>query len=130
MQKFNPCGEVRKDHRALALNVDGWTLGRLVVAADDVPALLRGREVDINFVQERDDGEVFVGYAGRARPSRSGKAFTFWIEGHMATVPRRGLEAVVAGKLEKARLSAPAPIIDADEEQRRPIDEGLIRSFA
>ena len=25
---------------------------------------------------------------------------------------------------------APAPILDADREQRRPIDEGLIRSFA
>lgn len=130
MQKFNPCGEVRRDHRALALNVDGWTLGRLVVAAADVSKLLRGAEVEVSFVQERDDGEVFVGYAGRARPSRSGKAITFWIEGHMATVPRRGLEAVVSGKLEKARLTSPAPVIDADAVQAKAIDHDLIRSFA
>jgi hypothetical protein len=129
MQKFNPCGEVRRDHQALALDVNGWTLGRLVVAAGDVSKLLRGAEVEVSFVQERDNGEVFVGYAGRARPSRSGKAITFWIEGHMATVPRRGLEAVVSGKLEKARLSAPAPIIDADRVQREAIDAGLPRSF-
>jgi hypothetical protein len=109
--------------------VNGWTLGRLVVAAGDVSKLLRGAEVEVSFVQERDNGEVFVGYAGRARPSRSGKAITFWIEGHMATVPRRGLEAVVSGKLEKARLSAPAPIIDADRVQREAIDAGLPRSF-
>jgi len=130
MQKFNPCGEVRRDHQALALDVNGWTLGRLVVAAGDVSKLLRGAEVEVSFVQERDNGEVFVGYAGRARPSRSGKAITFWIEGHMATVPRRGLEAVVSGKLEKARLSAPAPVIDADTEQARAIDHDLVRSFA
>jgi hypothetical protein len=129
MQKFNPCGEVRRDHQALALDVNGWTLGRLVVAAGDVSKLLRGAEVEVSFVQERDNGEVFVGYAGRARPSRSGKAITFWIEGHMATVPRRGLEAVVSGKLEKARLSSPTPIIDADRVQREAIDAGLPGSF-
>lgn len=130
MQKFSPVGEVRRDHQALALKVDGWTLGRLVVAAADVSKLLRGAEVEVSFVQERDDGEVFVGYAGRARPSRSGKAITFWIEGHMATVPRRGLEAVVSGKLEKARLTSPGPVIDADAEQAKAIDHDLIRSFA
>jgi len=129
VQKFNPCGEVRKDHRALALDVDGWTLGRLVVGADDVSKLLKGAEVEISFVQERDDGEVFVGYAGRARPSRSGKAFTFWIEGHMVTVPRRGLEAVVAGSRQTARISSPAPVIDADKEQQEAIDHDLQRCF-
>ncbi len=128
-QKFSPCGEVRRDHQALALDVQGWELGRLVVAAADVSKLLRGAEVEVSFVQERDDGEVFVGYAGRARPSRSGKAFTFWLEGHMATVPRRGLEAVVAGRLERVRLTSPAPVIDADRVQREAIDHDLVRSF-
>ena len=127
MQKFNPCGEVRKDHQALALALDGWTLGQLVVGAGDVSKLLRGVEVEVSFVQERDDGEVFVGYAGRARPSRSGKAFTFWIESRMATVPRKALEAVVAGKRKTARISSPAPVIDADTVQA--IDHDLVRSF-
>jgi len=127
-QKFTPCGRIEKDHRALAVALDGWTLGRLVIAAADVPALLQGREVDIHFVQQRGE-EVFIGYAGRARPSRSGKAITFWIESRMATVPRAALEAVVEGKRESARLSSPAPIIDADKEQRKAIDEGLVNTF-
>ena len=127
-QKFTPCGRIEKDHRALAVALDGWTLGRLVIAAADVPALLQGREVDIHFVQQRGE-EVFIGYAGRARPSRSGKAITFWVESRMATVPRAALEAVVAGKRPAARLSSPAPIIDADREQSRRIDEGLINTF-
>ncbi|NLB00637.1 MAG: hypothetical protein GX837_06705 [Methanomicrobiales archaeon] len=129
MQKFNPCGEVRRDHQALALNVDGWTLGRLVVAAGDVSKLLKGAEVEVSFLQQREDGEVFVGYAGRARPSRSGKAFCFYVEGHMATVPRRALEAVVSGSRPAARVSSPAPVIDADQEQAKPIDHDLVRSF-
>lgn len=129
-QKFNPCGRIEKDHSALAVALDGWTLGRLVIAADDVPALLGGREVEIHFVQQRDGSEeVFIGYAGRARPSRSGKAITFWVGAKMATVPRAALEAVVAGKRPAARLSSPAPIIDADKEQSRRIDEGLVNTF-
>lgn len=128
-QKFTPVGEVWKDRQALALNVDGWELGRLVVSARDVPKLLKGAEVDVNFVQKRDDGEVFVGYAGRARPSRSGKAFCFWIESRMATVPPRGLKGVVSGELKAAQLTTPAPIIDADREQAKAIDADLVRAF-
>lgn len=126
MQKFSQVGEVRKDHHALALDVQGWTLGRLVVAAADVPKLLSGHEVEIRFVQARGD-EVFVGRAGRARLSRSGKAVTFWIENRMTTAPRRAVEAVVTGRVRAARLSTIAPIIDADEV--RAIDHDLVRSF-
>jgi hypothetical protein len=36
---------------------------------------------------------------------------------------------VLSGQQIAARLSAPAPIIDADEEQSRRIDEGLITAF-
>lgn len=128
-QKFTPVGTVEKDHRALSLDLDGWTLGRLVIAAGDVQALLAGREVDIHFVQEHPDRDPFIGHAGRARPSRSGNAITVWVEGRMATVPRKALEAVVSGKRESARLSSPTPIIDADQVQRKAIDHDLIRSF-
>ena len=125
-KKFTPCGEVRKDRHALALGLDSWTLGKLVIAAGDVSKLLKGGEVEVSFVQERDD-TVFIGHAGRARPSRSGKAFTFWIDGHMATVPRRALEAVISGSRQAARVSS--PVIDADAVQRRTIDHDLPRCF-
>lgn len=131
MQKFSHVGEVRKDHHALALNVQGWELGRLVVAAGDVPALLNGAEVEVSFIQERDDGEVFVGHAGRARPSRSGRAVTLWIEGQIYTSPIAQVRQVVAGTRQAALVSRPAdsPIIDADQEQRKAIDHDLIWSF-
>ncbi len=125
-RNFTRCGEVRKDHHALALGLDSWTLGKLVIAAGDVSKLLRGAEVEVSFVQERDD-TVFIGYAGRARPSRSGKAFCFYVEGHMGTVPRRALEAVISGSRQAARVST--PVIDADEVQRKPIDHDLPRCF-
>ncbi len=128
MTGFYPAGTVKKTHEALELEISEWTLGRLVVAADAVPKLLAGIPVDVNFVQERDD-EVFVGFAGTCRPSKSGKAFNIRLESRFMTVPRKALEAVVEGKRKSARLSAPAPVIDADEEQRKPIDHDLVRSF-
>ena len=126
---FKPVGKIEKVHDALQVQVDGWTLGTLVIAAADVPKLLNGRVVDVQFVQERPDREVFIGYAGSAALSRSGKAVNIRIEARLMTAPLKAVEKVIAGQQLAARLSAPAPIIDADEEQRRPIDEGLIRSF-
>ena len=35
---FKPCGKIQKFHRALAVRVDGWTLGELVIAAAESPA--------------------------------------------------------------------------------------------
>lgn len=129
-QKFTPVGKLKKTHEALSLTVNGWSLGELVIGADNIAQLLIGVPVDVNFVQQRPGREVYIGYAGTARLSRSGKAVNIRLESRFMTVPRKALEAVVEGKRKSARLSAPAPIIDADEEQRRPIDEGLIRSFA
>ena len=127
---FKPVGKIEKVHDALQVQADGWTLGTLVIAAADVPKLLNGHTVDVQFVQERPGHEVFIGYAGTARISRSGKAVNVRIESRLMTVPRKAVEAVVSGKRATARLSAPAPIIDADEEQRKAIDHDLIRSFA
>ena len=127
---FKPVGKIEKVHDALQVQVDGWRLGTLVIAAADVPKLLNGHAVDVQFVQERPGHEVFIGYAGTARISRSGKAVNVRIESRLMTVPLAAVEAVVSGKRATARVSAPAPIIDADKEQRKAIDHDLIRSFA
>ena len=128
-KKFTPMGKIQKVHDALQVQVDGWTLGTLVIAAADVPKLLNGRVVDVQFVQERPGREVFIGYAGSAALSRSGKAVNIRLESRFMTVPRKAVEAVVEGKRKSARVSSPAPIIDADRVQREAIDAGLPRSF-
>jgi hypothetical protein len=126
---FKPVGKIEKVHDALHVQVDGWKLGELVIAAADVPKLLNGREVDVNFVQQRDGREPFIGYAGTARISRSGRAVNVRIESRLMTAPLAQVRKVLSGQQIAARLSAPAPIIDADEEQSRRIDEGLITAF-
>ena len=126
---FKPVGKIEKVYDALQVQVDGWTLGTLVIAAADVPKLLNGRVVDVQFVQERPGREVFIGYAGSAALSRSGKAVNIRLESRFMTVPRKAVEAVVEGKRKSARVSSPAPIIDADRVQREAIDAGLPRSF-
>jgi len=124
---FKPCGKIQKVYDALQVQADGWTLGTLVIAAADVPKMLNGHAVDVQFVQERPGREVFVGYAGSARISRSGKAVNIRLESRFMTVPRKALEAVVEGKRKSARISS--PIIDADRVQREAIDAGLPGSF-
>ena len=126
---FRPCGKIQKVHDALQVQVDGWTLGTLVIAAADVPKLLNGHAVNVQFVQQRPGREPFIGYAGTARISRSGKAINVRIESRMMTAPLKAVQKVITGQQLAARLSAPAPIIDADEEQSRRIDEGLITAF-
>jgi len=128
-KKFTPMGKIQKRHDALHVQVDGWQLGELVIAAADVPKMLNGRVVDVQFVQERPGHEVFIGRAGTARISRSGKAVNVRIESRLMSAPLAAVQKVLSGQQLAARLSAPAPIIDADEEQRRPIDEGLTHSF-
>ena len=70
---FKPCGTIQKVHDALRVDLPSWKLGTLVIAAADVVKVLSGRPVDVSFVQERGE-DVFVGFTGTARPSRSGKA--------------------------------------------------------
>ena len=130
MQQFTKAGRITRDRYALRVEIDGWQLGQLVIAAADVPKLLNGREVDVNFVQQRDGREPFIGRAGTAVLSRSGRAVNVKVQARLMTAPLAQVRKVLSGQQIAARLSAPAPIIDADEEQRRPIDEGLIRSFA
>ncbi|MDR9817697.1 MAG: hypothetical protein RJR34_13225 [Candidatus Methanoculleus thermohydrogenotrophicum] len=129
-KKFTPMGKIQKRHDALQVQVDGWQLGELVIGAADVPKLLNGQEVDVNFVQQRPGREPFIGYAGTARISRSGKAVNVRIESRLMTAPLAQVRKVLSGQQIAARLSAPAPIIDADKVQREAIDADLVRSFA
>ncbi len=128
MSTFTPVGQLKKAHEALSLTVDGWRLGELVIGADNIAQLLIGVPVDVNFVQQRG-GRVFIGYAGTARLSRSGKAVNVRIESRLMTAPLKAVQKVITGQQLAARLSAPAPIIDADAEQRKAIDHDLVRSF-
>jgi hypothetical protein len=109
--------------------MDGWRLGTLVIAAGDISKLLSGDEVTVNFVQERPGREVFIGYAGTARISRSGRAVNVRIESRLMSAPLAAVQKVLSGQQLAARLSAPAPVIDADREQAKPIDADLVRSF-
>mgnify|MGYP000937107493 CR=1 FL=1 len=127
MQKFTPVGTIEKAHDALQLQVDGWTLGTLVIAAGNVSNLLNGHAVEVNFVQQRPGREIYIGYAGTARLSRSGRAINVRIESRMMTASLEQVQQVVTGQRKAARLSSPAPIIDADAVQRKPIDAGLAR---
>jgi len=126
---FKPVGKIEKDHAALRVDLPSWKLGTLVIAAADVPKMLNGRVVDVQFVQERPGREVFIGHAGSAVLSRSRKAVNIRIEARLMTVPVAAVQAVVAGTRTAARLSSPAPIIDADRVQRESIDHDLVRSF-
>ena len=127
---FKPVGKIEKVHDALQVQVDGWTLGSLVIAAADVPKLLNGREVDVNFVQQRDGREPFIGRAGTAVLSRSGRAVNVKVEARLMTAPLAQVRKVLSGQQIAARLSRPAPINDADREQAKSIDHDLVRSFA
>jgi hypothetical protein len=126
--KFTPMGKIQKCHNALALQVDGWQLGQLVIAASDVSKMLNGRVVDVQFVQERPGHEVFVGYAGTAVLSRSGKAVNVKIEARLMTAPLAQVQKVITGQQLAARLSSPAPVIDADRVQREAIDADLCKA--
>jgi len=127
---FKPCGKIQKHHDALQVRVDGWQLGELVIAASDVSELLSGRVVDISFVQQRSGREAFIGYAGTAMLSRSGKAVNVKIEARLMTAPLAAVQKVLSGQQLAARLSSPGPVIDADKAQREAIDHDLVRSFA
>jgi len=127
---FRSVGKIEKVHNALRVDLPSWKLGTLVIAAGDIPKLLRGRVVDVCFVQQRGDEEPFIGTAGTAVLSRSGKAVNVRIEARLMTAPLKAVQRVITGQQLAARLSAPAPIIDADREQAKSIDHDLVRSFA
>ena len=128
MQQFTKAGRITRDRHALRVEIDGWQLGQLVIGAADVPKMLNGHAVDVHFVQQRDGREPFIGYAGSARISRSGKAVNVRIESRLMTAPLAQVRKVLSGQQLAARLSSPAPIIDADRVQRDAIDADLCKA--
>ncbi len=133
MQQFTKAGRITRDRHALRVEIDGRNgPGDLVIGAAAVRELFDGKEADVSFVQVRSTNQVFIGWSGTARVSRSGRAITLRIEGQTYTSPIAQVRQVVAGTRTAALLSrpAPAPIIDADREQAKSIDHDLVRSFA
>ena len=128
MQQFVKAGRIVKDRHALRVELDDWNgPGNLVIGAQEVPKLLAGNRAEINFVQCRNPDRVFVGHAGEAWVSRSGRAVCLRIERGIYTCPIKQVWQVAVGTWEAAPLSRPsvAPIINGDTA--RPIDEGLCR---
>ena len=132
MTQFVKVGRITRDRHALRVEIDGRNgPGDLVIGAAAVRELFDGKEVDVSFVQVRSTDQVFIGWSGTARVSRSGRAITLRIEGQTYTSPIAQVRAVIAGTRAAAILSRPEPagIIDADGRPARPIDEGLTHSF-
>lgn len=132
MQQFTKAGRITRDRHALRVEIDGRNgPGDLVIGAAAVRELFDGKEADVSFVQVRSTDQVFIGWSGTARVSRSGRAITLRIEGQTYTSPIAQVRQVIAGTRAAAILSrpAPAPILDADGRPARPIDEGLTHSF-
>jgi len=127
---FRPCGKNPEAPRRPAGAGGRVAARRTRDRAADVPKMLNGHAVNVQFVQERPDREVFIGYAGTARLSRSGKAVNVRIESRLMTAPLKAVQKVITGQQIAARLSSPAPIIDADREQAKSIDHDLVRSFS
>ena len=132
MQQFTKAGRITRDRHALRVEIDGRNgPGDLVIGAAAVRELFDGKEADVSFVQVRSTDQVFIGWSGTARVSRSGRAITLRIEGQTYTSPIAQVRQVIAGTRAAAILSRPEPagIIDADGRPARPIDEGLTHSF-
>lgn len=133
MTQYINAGKLTRDRHALRVELDGWNgPGDLVIGAQEVPKLLSGRRADISFIQARTPDRVFIGFAGEAWLSRSGRAVTLRIEGVTYTSPIAQVRQVAAGTRASALLSRPVPagVIDADKAQREAIDADLVRAFA
>jgi len=77
MSTFTPVGQLKKAHEALSLTVDGWTLGTLVIAAADVPKMLNGHAVNVQFVQERPTARSSSATLARPGSPGPGRRSTF-----------------------------------------------------
>jgi hypothetical protein len=66
MQQFTKAGRITRDRQALRVEIDGWQLGQLVIGRRGRSETPKRPEVDVNFVQQRDGREPFIGHAGTA----------------------------------------------------------------
>lgn len=120
--KFKKVGTVSKKYEALVLDVEGWKLGQIVIGAENAQRLLRGTEVEINFVQNE-----FIGYAGRAKLSFSRKAVNLYlVDMGLLTVPLIAFTDVLRGRRKTASISRPIP---QAQPKKDPIDSDLEKSF-
>lgn len=120
--EFKKVGTVSKRHEALTLDIEGWKLGQMVIGAENARRLLRGTEVEINFVQNE-----FIGYAGRAKLSFNRKAVNVYpVEMGLLTVSLVAFTDVLRGRRKSATISKP---IIKEEPKAEPIDSDLDKSF-
>lgn len=120
--EFKKVGTVSKRHQALVLDIEGWKLGQMVIGAENTRRLLRGSEVEINFVQNE-----FVGYAGRAKLSFNRKAVNVYpVDMGLLTVSLAAFTDVLHGRRKNAIISKPVP---RKEPKNDLIDGDLDKSF-
>lgn len=122
IMEFKKVGTVSKKYEALVLDVEGWKLGQIVIGAENAQRLLRGTEVEINFVQNE-----FIGYAGRAKLSFSRKAVNLYlVDMGLLTVSLVAFTDVLRGRRKTAHISRPIPKAQPKKDQ---IDSDLEKSF-
>jgi len=122
IMEFKKVGTVSKKYEALVLDVEGWKLGQTVIGAENAQRLLRGTEVEINFVQNE-----FIGYAGRAKLSFSRKAVNLYlVDMGLLTVSLVAFTDVLRGRRKTASISRP---ILKEQPKKDPIDSDLEKSF-
>lgn len=98
-------GCVRPLYKALHVDLDNFTLGKIVVGAQNVVNLLKGETVGVDLV--KDDGdEPFIANIGDASVSTTGKSIRIRVENQFFYAPIAQVEATVAGKRKGAYLSA------------------------
>ena len=122
IMEFKKVGTVSKKYEALVLDIEGWKLGQTVIGAENAQRLLRGTEVEINFVQNE-----FIGYAGRAKLSFSRKAVNLYlVDMGLLTVSLVAFTDVLRGRRKTASISRP---ILKEQPKKDPIDSDLEKSF-
>ncbi|MDI6719344.1 MAG: hypothetical protein QMD46_07030 [Methanomicrobiales archaeon] len=103
---FVKVGTIRKQQSALVVDLPGYPRP-LVIGAAAVQDLLAGRRAEINFIQQLPGREPFVGHAGEARRSTTGRAVNLRIDGKLYTSPLVQVRNVLAGRQQAAVLSTP-----------------------
>lgn len=122
IMEFKKVGTVSKKYEALVLDIEGWKLGQTVIGAENAQRLLRGTEVEINFVQNE-----FIGYAGRAKLSFNRKAVNLYlVDMGLLTVSLVAFTDVLRGRRKTASISRPIP---KAQPKKDPIDSDLEKSF-
>ncbi len=120
--KYKKIGTAEKRCNALVFSIQGWKLGQLVIGAENMQRLLRGTEVEVNFVQKE-----FIGYAGRAKLSFNKKAVNLYlVDMPFATVPLYHIMDVYHGRRKSANVSQ---VVEQEKPKSDPIDGDLEKSF-